>query len=157
MQEKKKKKRLHICWEQAPEREQLSCKRSASHCSSGSRSISGPSPLSFPPPSVWLQSHVFSHTHCSPSLCAAPRGFLAEPDHLVIPCRRGGKKKMEWVDKCTAVWFIKLPHEWIYGSLEVFVFPEWSVAIIVTHMWTPATPTCTHTNTHLHTSTSKHW
>ncbi len=66
---------------------------------------------------------------------------------------------MEWVDKCTAVWFIKLPCEWIYGSLEVFVFPECSVAIIVTHMWTPPdmhTHTHTHTNTHLHTSTSKH-
>lgn len=133
------KKQPHICWEQAPEREQLSCKRSASHCSSGSHCISGPSPLAFPP--VWLQSRVFSHTHCSHSLHAAPRGFLAAPDHLVIPYRGKGKK-MEWVDKCTAAWFIKLPRKWIYGSLEVFVFLECSVAIIVTHMWT-TTPTCT--------------
>lgn len=44
------------------------------------------------------------------------------------------------MDKCTAVWFIKLPRQWIYGSLEVFVFLEESVAIIVTHMWTPTTP-----------------
>lgn len=47
------------------------------------------------------------------------------------------------MDKCTAVWFIKLPRQWIYGSLEVFVFLEWSVAIIVTHMWTPTAPTRT--------------
>lgn len=52
---------------------------------------------------------------------------------------------MEWVDECTAVWFMERPCQWIYGSPEVFVFPEWSVAIIVTHMWTPTTPTHTHT------------
>lgn len=102
-----------------------------------------PFPAHLPSPSHPFDSKVsvFSHTHCSHSLHAAPRGFLAGPDHLVIPSR--GKKKMEWVDKCTAVWFIKLPRQWIYGSLEVFVFLEWSVAIIVTHMWTPTTPTRT--------------
>ena len=99
----------------------------------------------------------FSHTHCSHSLCAAPRGFLAEADHLVIPCR----KKMQWVDKCTALWFVKLPCEWIYmGLLRCLFFPECSVAITVTHMWTPPPPqharTHTHIHTHTHTSTSKH-
>lgn len=63
-----------------------------------------------------------SHTHSSHSLCAAPRGFLAEPDHLVIPCR---EKKMQWVDKCTCLWFVKLPRNWIYmGLLRCLFFPN---------------------------------
>lgn len=75
---------------------------------------------------------------------------MAGPDHLLIPGRgrKGKKSSREWVDKCTAVWFVKLPRRWIYGSLEVFVFLERSVAIVVTHMWTPSTNT--------HTSTAKH-
>lgn len=55
---------------------------------------------------------------------------------------------------CTLVYKTSLQVD-IYGSLEVFVFPECSVAIIATHMWTPLAhpPPDMHTHTQTHTYT----